>query len=90
MKTKLKKDNHFTCKNCRKIGSMKFANNIFICTGIIKKPKISHDIYRLCFSKYKQIYDLMKEEILAIINLLSDSLIDQEFKHKIYPTKPKK
>jgi len=79
---KLIKKNHFTCRNCRKIGRMKFLNDCFICTGIIRHPKIKHDVYRFCISKYKHKYDLMKEELLAIINLLSDSLIDQEFKKK--------
>ena len=37
---KSEKNKHFSCKNCRRIGRIKFSNDCFICTGIIKHPKI--------------------------------------------------
>lgn len=76
----MKNKKHFGCKNCIKQGRMMFRNDTFICAGLIKHLKIKNDFYRLCISKYGHKYDLMGEEVLAIVNLLTDLLVEHKLK----------
>jgi hypothetical protein len=76
MEKNIKKDKHFTCSNCKRMSRVRFKTN-FICVGLIKKPKIPHDIYRLYISGTQLKFDLMLEEVIIIFNLLSDLLLAQ-------------
>jgi hypothetical protein len=75
----MKKLKNFACKHCKKSSICGFNNNVYVCSGLLKNPNPPHDHYRLCIKKNKELwkFNLMIEEAVAVIEVLSTSLMKQ-------------
>ena len=70
---------HFSCKNCQKLSDVTFQNGVHFCSGRVKKILVPGDTYRLCIGKGKNThyFDLMLEEVVSLIQVLSTNLLVQ-------------